>query len=267
MRIISDATTVESAQKALINNGHTPNGVGAVSMHSHAYCSAPLHCELAARIGVSVIDRGRADRPRFADLLLPCRKCVSCKEYRHRSFVRAASREIASAQRSWLLTLTMSPESHARYGGMAVPVEDQRKAWVGEIQRYFKRVRKHAGDAKLRLAWVLEHHKSGLFHAHALVHEQCGSRIRVSSLDHCWSHGWVNTRLVADRFENAARYVGKYILKDENATVVVSRLYGRSESIGDTREKVAGELLPPTPPLSLVMHSMQAKEALSMDRF
>lgn len=264
MRIISDATTVEACQKALIQNGHEANGVGSVSMRAHAYCDAPIATELAARIGASVIDRGRPNRPRYADLLLPCRRCKGCRSYRHSDFIRSATAEMACSTRTWLLAITMAPEVHARYGGLAVPLDEQRAAWTRSLQLYWKRVRKVSG-AKLRIAWVLEHHKSGLLHAHALVHEQAGSRLRVSLLDSCWGNGSINTQCVTDRYERAARYVAKYLVKDHDAVCVASRLYGRTPCIAEMREREAGCLTPSSPPLSPKAYALE-REALAIQQ-
>lgn len=215
MRIASDATTVEIAQKSLLEYGATANGLGAVSMLEHRYCLSPVGAELHTRTGSSAVNRSGKDRGRWTDLLLPCRKCEGCRNHQAATVRHRAETEMARASRTWLLTLTMAPEGHSHYGGLNCQPGEDVRAWTRQLQLYWKRVRKNS-RAPMRYLWVLERHKSGLLHAHALLHEY-GVAIRERIIEGAWTLGFTKSSLVSDSHSRVARYVVKYMTKELTA--------------------------------------------------
>ena len=141
---------------------------------------------------------------------------------------------MARASRTWLLTFTMAPEAHAIYGGLNCYPGEDRKVWTRQLQLYFKRVRKIA-KGPLRYWWVLERHKSGLYHAHALLHEY-GVAIREPQICGPWTLGFIRSDLVSDDGPKVARYVAKYLSKDEDAYTKASIRYG-AETFAARRSK------------------------------
>jgi hypothetical protein len=73
---------------------------------------------------------------------------------------------------------------------------------------------------------VLEAHKSGLPHYHALIHEYGDCLLRKKRmLEPQWTFGYSNHRLVNEH--GVTGYVTKYLSKASNARVRASRAYGQ----------------------------------------
>ena len=156
---------------------------------------------------------------------------------------------VAGGRRTWFGTLTLSPTSQALLVQRALdrsraepdgpqpdwdnPQCDTRFAMVRdeflvEVQRYWKRLRKAGHVFKYFL--VFERHKSGLPHAHFLLHEQ-GEKITKRALQGQWPFGFTNVSIVGGRSKNAAAperaawYVAKYLSKSYQSRQVASLGY------------------------------------------
>ena len=231
---------------------------GAVSISRTAWewnvagrCQSPVTRELFARKDRKGKDlwnhwSSGKDEPLRLILHVRCRACLDCARLRRRQWVGRITTEAAKSTRTWVGTLTLSPEEHVRAeyprrrrlsrGGTdfdrLAPAERYREvcAEVGEmLTRYLKRVRKES-KAPLRYVAVFEAHKTGLPHLHMAVHEYTAVPVRKRTLDGQWSHGFAHWRLLApeDR-RRAAVYVAKYITK-EGARIRASLLYGKLEN-------------------------------------
>lgn len=116
-----------------------------------------------------------------------------------------------------------------------------RVEFLREVQKYWKRLRKQG--MSFRYLLVFERHKSGLPHAHFLLHEQDGPILK-RSLRSQWPWGFFQASLVGGRARNAAApdkaawYAVKYLTKSNQARVVASRGYApekRSLTKGSNR--------------------------------
>lgn len=181
-----------------------------------------------------------------AMLKVRCRKCEDCLKARARSWVQRAGRELAMAQRTWFVTLTLTPQrqfeclSKARVLAKAgcVDLEELSTADIFsrrvsvinvEITKWLKRVRKNS-TSRLRYVLVAEAHKSGDPHFHALVHEVVGSSpLTYRVLTNAWQWGFSSAKLTDPTGTGPAWYVAKYLAKSALARVRASARYGRIE--------------------------------------
>lgn len=180
-------------------------------------------------------------KPRNIDIAVRCRRCPACLKARSQYWAIRIADEIGASSRTWFGTLTLKPEFQfrcvavaserlARQGidlGSLDPddaFKEHCKPLTGECQRYLKRLRRQAKG--LRFCLVVERHKSGLPHAHLVVHER-GEPIRHAKLQEAWSWGFSKFNLVAEGENHlAARYVAKYLAKNAACRVKASLRYG-----------------------------------------
>lgn len=183
----------------------------------------------------------------------PCRRCGPCLRRRAREWAERASYEIAQAQRTWFVTLTLAPKWHeyfrlhcvddlARRGVVweRLPEHEQfserHKRISPDLTKFFKRVRKRSG-CKLRYLLVAEAHKQqqcGLPHYHALMHECSGTLLKKhfgfrddDTLSASWPYGFASAKLIeTETNDKPAWYVCKYLSKDARARVRASQAYG-----------------------------------------
>ena len=179
-----------------------------------------------------------------------CRKCDPCLRARRAFWALAGTAQHQAALdkglRTWFGTLTLTPEwqqtllsrAHTRY--LAAPDGSEpnwddpacevtfrlvRDELISEIQRYWKRLRKRGHSFKYFL--VVERHKSGLPHAHWLLHEAV-SPILKRELQQEWPFGHSNVSLVGGRAKRAADpkraawYVAKYLSKSSLTRQIAS---------------------------------------------
>ena len=186
----------------------------------------------------------------FVTYEVRCRKCAPCLQAKTRYWVAAAHHQTMvaheSGNRTWFGTLTLSkdwqdelldrarsihptpnapwfdePECDERFGLV-------RDEFLKETQRYWKRLRK--AGCKFKYFLVFERHKSGLPHAHWLLHEQEGP-IRKRELQAQWPQGFTKVVVVGGRSKRsgspakAAFYVAKYLSKSCQSRQCASRLY------------------------------------------
>lgn len=169
---------------------------------------------------------------KFIDMYVPCRCCEHCLYKRARLWTNRALTQLSLSQRTWFVTLTVEPAVH--YAISCVPgfdrLDERHQFWCRhrelskEITKFFKRIRKNSG-AKLKYILVCERHASGLPHYHCLLHELRGSQpLTKRVLQKGWRYGYSAAKLVDD--EGTARYICKYLAKDNLARVRASIAYG-----------------------------------------
>lgn len=185
---------------------------------------------------------GTYNRP-VLDTYVRCRKCEPCLIFKRKLWAARAHAEIAAHERTWMVTLTMTPAEHHRMLLLAHRTEtraggnpgawsadrefNERAAQFGkEVTKWLKRLR--ASGAAFHYLLVVEAHKSGLPHIHLLVHEVSGCSYR--RLTSAWKLGFVHAKLVEG--PSAARYVTKYLVKSSLARVRASQRYGSSAPLG-----------------------------------
>lgn len=175
--------------------------------------------------------------------MVRCRKCFACIKERRKLWMGRAIGECLHAQasggRTWFVTLTFRSE----------PASE--KEAIGELQRYFKRLRKGRADpiirggvkravppAVVRYAAVTERgEENGRLHLHCLVHGDA----RWLQLYAAWGQGHLQARQVRVEPDDRGRidprqarvilYATKYIGKSGNR-LIASLYYGRPGSAG-----------------------------------
>jgi hypothetical protein len=178
--------------------------------------------------------------PTFHTVTAPCRRCKTCLRNRSRRWAAKAHTECVAASRTWFCTLTFSPRIRFKH-----KLEAQHRAterghrWremssaerfayihhecAKDCTKWIKRIRKNSG-APLRYLLVVEAHKDGFPHYHALLHE-AGHEISWRTLTSAWRSGYSNIKL-ADDTDRAPWYVCKYIAKSALSRVRASQKYG-----------------------------------------
>ena len=172
-------------------------------------------------------------------LTAKCRRCDKCRRERSKMWMVRARQECALAKRTWLGTLTLSPQNHEHFANLArshcsrhkrvafeeLTLADQfdyrHRMIAREITLMFKRWRK--AGWMFRYLLVCEVHKSGLPHYHLLLHE-IGDAMTWRTLVAEWRLGFCSYKLVEG---GAATYVCKYLGKATTARVRASVAYGR----------------------------------------
>jgi len=198
-------------------------------------CMSPRTVEHHARPakGRSFDFLGDGRHPLNLVMHVRCRHCDRCLRQRRHEWIRRAIAEVALADRTWMVTLTMRPDEHYRLLLLAqknkrdISTEDARlRAELAEAGRevtlYLKRLRKASGS-RLRYLLVAEQHKSGLPHYHVLMHERAGC-VKHATLQGAWHLGFTHAKLLTD--SQGARYVAKYLLKSSGLRVRASLRYG-----------------------------------------
>lgn len=145
--------------------------------------------------------------------------------------------ELRAANRTWLVTLTLSPESHVLMANRArlrlskqgvdfdrLEPDDafgERHSEISkEITKFLKRIRKQGH--RFRYVVVAEAHKSGLPHYHLLIFEGF-QEIPKRTIQAEWHLGFSNCKLTDIK---GAWYVAKYLTKDARARVRASIRFG-----------------------------------------
>lgn len=132
----------------------------------------------------------------FRGVQVRCNRCRHCLALK--SWIKALRIELEAhghAGRVWLCTLTFR----------APPVGDA----YSEVQKWLKRVRKHAVSGSVRYTCVSEFgSRNGRFHYHLVLY--CQDDLKWRDLDH-WSLGHAHFKLVTGYY--ASRYIAKYLSK------------------------------------------------------
>lgn len=227
----------------------------------HGDCSSPYVVEMIGQQSILFhrLDRWNVDTdvdyapewgwtagfrgsPRIATAYVSvrCRRCRECLRARAKLWTARAVDEIAASERTWFVTLTLSPDAQFHYRCVAdraaqvggsrwhslsadEQFKDRVKAINPELTRFIKRVRKNSG-ASLRYLLVSEAHKSGDPHFHMLLHEHGGTATK-RVIEQAWRLGFSKPKLV-DNDPKAAVYVCKYLTKSVLARLRSSARYG-----------------------------------------
>lgn len=272
-----------------MDNGGVVRQLGTVEWDISGHCSEPYGREFYARPDGMHVRKSREARgvpvpARYAEMrwqekiagdpgnwrviiFTPCRKCDRCRGNRKALWRRRALVELLKAERTWFVTVTLSPEQHfimisrarrrLRRGAVDYDVlgeDEQFRERHSEISRelvlWMKRVRKESG-AKLRFVAVCERHDGkrspdaqqrgenfGAPHYHLLVHERGGTRVTKRTLQGQWPFGFTTCKLVLDDdyitdtetqvgLRKAAWYVAKYTAKEARTRIRASVRYGQ----------------------------------------
>lgn len=212
-------------------------------------CQRPVLLELFSRPELrtekaQVIGPGKGARLNM-DMHVRCRQCETCLRARAAHWRYRARAEWLQSPRTWLVTLTFSPEQlfrlmaqarhKLRYAVLSFEQLAEKEQFAAleretgrEVTLFLKRLRK-GGDGfpgvPCRYLLVAEAHKSGAPHYHVLVHEVAGGPpIRHAAIKRAWSAGFSDAKLVKD--ERAATYATKYLTKSSLARVRASFSYG-----------------------------------------
>lgn len=183
----------------------------------------------------------------WVEMTVRCRRCANCLKVRSWEWAERARQELAYWPRSYLGTLTLSPEeqlraryeTHQRLKSESVRIDDlpadqqwmERVSTIGSwITRYIKRVRQEMGTPS-RYLLVCEAHKSGEPHFHMLFHEcerfQTEAWETYHVLKSQWPHGFSDFGGIDFGDLRSSRYVTKYLNKSALARVRASARYGR----------------------------------------
>lgn len=177
------------------------------------------------------------------DMEVRCRRCPNCLRARARLWMGRTIGEFRQANRTWLVTLTLSPDSHVlmanrarlRLGKQGLDFDrldsdeqfGERHSEISkEITKFLKRIRKKGH--RFRYVIVAEAHKSGLPHYHLLIFEGF-EQIPKQTIKEEWHLGFSRVKLSDIR---GAWYVSKYLWKDARARVRASLRYGLPPSKG-----------------------------------
>lgn len=180
-----------------------------------------------------------------------CRRCLPCRQSRAAHWAARATLESGRAVRTWFCTMTASPVEQYRL----VCKADRRLASRGVIydvlspdEQFSEVAREFFGEAvkmwkRLRskrntfiYLMVIERHKSGLPHMHALVHEVDPERpLKHADLVREWPLGFCKFKLA--KTDGTASYVTKYLFKEMQGVRVRSSLRYGSEDRTNIRPK------------------------------
>lgn len=212
---------------------------------------------------VAVMTGTEPNQPIVGYLHARCRKCETCMAARSKKWAARALSEMAQAPRTWFGTLTIKPEEAMRVTalcrrncsrqGFDFDTLDQDEQFSRRVRLhgksvtdFIKRVRHHA-RAPIRYLVVWEPHKSGLPHAHILVHETQREAVTKRILQSNWRLGFSQFKEVHEADKAPAWYVAKYLAKTAQARIRASAGYGRlrllslqSNSPSDTRDREHG---------------------------
>lgn len=237
MRVMRLGAARNVAARA-IEAGATRSSLSTFQWDVAGRCESPVPVEIEGRADTR---RGESGMPVAIQMETRCRRCRTCLRYRAWLWRVRAQAEVASAQRSWFVTLTLRPEEHwlaelradaaCRRRGVSFaslsPSEQfaERHRAIGvDLTHWLKRIRKNSG-AKLRYILVCEAHKSGMPHYHGLIHEVSGSDpVTKRHVQEAWQLGFSQVKLVEGAV--AAAYVTKYLSKSVLARVRASLRYG-----------------------------------------
>lgn len=254
----------ELASRALSHGATRIEGTNAFEWDVNAYCEEPLHRTLHAR-GSDREMRKQKWKVNPGSLTvhlqgLPCRKCAKCRFIKQSKWTDRILRELSMSDRTWFVTLTLSPEEQHRVfmeelayrnsrGWRDTDFDKEADEWrlrcegVSKLlTKFLKRVRKPlAGedDVSFRYVAVTEPHKNGLPHLHLLMTERAGSLTYRRICDR-WTHGHSDASLVKDPV-GAGKYVAKYITKDGSTRIRASVRYGElpsNEGLAELEERI-----------------------------
>lgn len=163
-------------------------------------------------------------------MLVPCRRCAPCLQFRQMKWRERANIELDLAHwkgnRTWIMCLTFSPVhlAHILLSARTKELKDVEREAYKHVQRFFKRLRK--GGAVFRYLAVYERgEKTGRSHYHVLLHE-ADKEIPKRYLQKSWG-SMSHCHLVSGGSGGVASYVTKYTTKSLNIRPRSSSKYGQ----------------------------------------
>lgn len=188
------------------------------------------NCEKPIELKRMVTSRQAVDdiKPLELGLMVPCRKCETCLQYRQMMWRERAIYEIGKANRTWIVCLTFSPAHLALIllEAKSGSERDVEMAAYKHVQLFYKRLRK---KAVFRYLAVFERgDKNDRAHYHLLLHEIDHNSIRKAFIESGWP-SIKHARLVrSDVADGAATYVTKYATKSLSVKPRASFGYGKN---------------------------------------
>ncbi len=254
--MVSNQAILRGTQKVgvhiALRGGRKGNGSMFVADWS-PYCDNPVRLERRitsrqATEGVKMGNLKLCDRLTSMEVAadVPCRKCAKCLQMRQCQWRDRALQEIITSNRTWWVTLTLSPIHLAGIlmAAKSNSLKDVEIAAYRHVQRFLKRLRK--GRKKpLMYNGLITHHafppqefrylavyergeKSGRSHYHLFLHEIGSRPVHKLTLEETWPSN-VHARLV--RSEDApwrASYLTKYATKSFDIRPRASAGYGKN---------------------------------------
>lgn len=244
--MVMSLKTLRHLQARALRAGATRHSITTVEWDISGSCQRPGTRELVAH-EYARYDKANSNWSRsrgFARLILHtrCRKCEMClrlKSYEWRNKITFECRE---APRTWFVTFTLSPQEHnlawlrsvqrlrkSGWDPREIDVTREFKERSREfgflLTKFFKRLRKNSGRT-FRYVLVVEPHKSGLPHFHALIHDSTG-KLTYRDITGEWTHlGFAGCKLIDLTPEKAPAYITKYVMKYSLARIRASLHYG-----------------------------------------
>lgn len=276
-------------------NGKSETDGNRHTVHYAGNCQSPLEIK-------SNSDRGAL----FVVTRTRCRRCKACLQAKQFYWAKTATKWTDKVHeqglRTWFGTLTLGPSAqrdflHDAFAEWAMGTGKTHAAWwdephcderfrlvreqvLGEVKRYWKRLRKGAkrckdcypraprktGEwdhpaAQFKYFLVFERHKSGLPHMHFMLHEQ-DNPIRKKHIQCAWRHGFSGVNLVDPANNSAAFYVSKYLSKSHQSRQLASTNYAKEvwkDGRTDKPKKKRPPKVEPKPKAEGDEHSEEAK--------
>lgn len=137
--------------------------------------------------------------PRTQFMLVPCGKCVNCFKHYVSAWTTRLEIHARAFNYSYFVTLTYNEENN--------PISVSKK----DVQKYFKRIRKHYNFAPLSYVLISEYTPSGTNRPH--YHFLCWSNYPID-FEFFWQRGFVTVDSVCP--ERIAYVLSYHLLKDDN---------------------------------------------------
>lgn len=174
-------------------------------------------------------------------LRVRCNSCDLCLWSRRKAWTERMDAELAKAPRTWYFTGTWRPAARQLvYLAASSRDETERtktmmKWALKEFRGFAKRIREGTRPRrKFRYIVVIELHKDGFPHVHALLHELEGVPLKKEFIRGKWKVG--NTKCVLYSPEQNDGDIGSYLAKylgKELSIIRASQYYGASAPIPD----------------------------------
>lgn len=250
---MDDLDQINRLQAKAVFDGAHRRSVTSTHWDVSANCEKPVtierHGRVSAKIGELTVTPLTDGASKTVAIEARCRKCSACLKMKQVSWAYRATQECDWSTRTWFCTFTLTPQMQYHYDLLTIrKLADSCVSDVSlsseelfiekhrQISKYFtkmfKRLRKNTG-VQFRYLLVVEKHKSGEPHYHALIHEFLGE-LSKRNIQMEWALGFSNVKLVHDH--DSARYVCKYLSKDSNARVRASRFYGKTFHLDEARK-------------------------------
>ncbi len=154
--------------------------------------------------------------------LVRCRWCPVCERASSYYWFKRAEMEIIRAKKSCFFTGTFNKTVRQTLKIRATSKQEEMKLAYSVVTGYHKLIEAWM-DCPIRYLYVVEEHKDGTPHIHALLHFQ--KNVPIRWLNSSWPFGYHNVKLAR---EETAKYVCKYVTKSRmsNTRLRASKKYG-----------------------------------------